>query len=68
MRDWWAVYRAVASATLRARLAYRCNFFLDLGLQMVMLVAELLVVVFIATAVHGIGGWSVDQIVFLYTR
>ncbi len=66
MAGWWDVYRAVTSATLRARLSYRWNFVLDIALQMVMLAAELLVVVFIAAAVHGIGGWSVDQIIFLY--
>lgn len=60
------MYRSVALATLKARLAYRWNFILDLFFQIVMLLAELLVVVLITAAVHGIGGWSVYQIVFLF--
>ncbi len=66
MGDWIGVYKSVASATLRARLAYRWNFVLDLVFQIIMLMAELLVVVLIASAVHGIAGWSVYQIVFLF--
>ncbi len=64
--NWIVVYRAVAAAILRARLTYRWNFMLDLFLQIVMLLAELLVVVLIVTTVHGLGGWSVYQIVFLF--
>ena len=60
------VYLAVARATLRARLMYRWNFVLDVAFQWVMLMAELFVVILVASAVHGVAGWSVPQLILLF--
>lgn len=65
MRETWHLYRTLVAATLQARLAYRWNFVSSLLLAMLMLTAELLIVLFIVTRVHGIGGWNAGQILVL---
>ena len=65
LREWFELYRALARATLRARLTYRWNFVLSLTTQMATLTAEVLVMVFLVTLVHGIAGWNAGQILLL---
>lgn len=66
MRDWLTMYRVLAWTTLKARAAYRWNFFLSLFFQMVLLSAELAVVLLIVARVNGIGGFSVDEVLLLF--
>lgn len=66
MRDWFTMYRVLAWTTLKARLAYRWNFFLSLFFQMVLLSAELAVILLIVARVNGIGGFSVDEVLLLF--
>ncbi len=65
MGEAWTLYRTLVAATVKARATYRWNFVVSLVLGMVMLSAELLVVLYIASRLHGIGGWTASQILVL---
>lgn len=58
---WVSLYAKLAIVTLKTRSAYKANLVLDLTFQMGMLSAELAILLLIASAVHGIAGWTYNN-------
>jgi ABC-2 type transport system permease protein len=63
---WLRLYLAMAGVTLRSRTAYRANFFLNLLFNFAMVTAELVVTLLLVHRVHGILGWTTDDVMLLY--
>ncbi|MCL6446469.1 MAG: ABC-2 family transporter protein [Alicyclobacillus sp.] len=66
VHDWFSLYRLLVKSKLKARSAYRLNYVLSLVMQMFLSAAELGAVLLILHRVHTIGGWSADEITFLF--
>jgi ABC-2 type transport system permease protein len=66
MGEWFAIYRRLVVSSVKSRLVYRWNFGVSLILQTLAGFGELAALLLIVRRVHGVAGWSADELIFLF--
>lgn len=65
-RAWLRLYGTLVVASLKARAIYRFNYVVSILMQMILGFSELALILLVLHKVHTIGGWSADDITFLF--